>query len=128
MYQLGSRLIISCLRDSRAKLTKLQSIFSTESNNQAYRTALKSATAPYVTFIGIHTKDIVFAMDGNNDYLQPGVLNYGKFYSIWDMLKGISAGLREGYSVTPNVELVEWFAGKKMSVLDESQIFVWSKR
>jgi hypothetical protein len=38
-----------------------------DENGAAYRYALSQCAAPYVPFLGLHSKDLIFFKDGNAD-------------------------------------------------------------
>jgi hypothetical protein len=59
-----------------------------------FSSTLKSTKSPYIPYIGLHTKDLIYIYDGNPSFVGLSV-NFCKFMMLWEsvgiILKGVSA-------------------------------------
>lgn len=120
----------SISRDSKLKFNKLHAIVSMDNNGVSYRTHFKNTSSPCVPYLGLHTKDLVFILDGNPNFLQRDgdqIVNFQKLYMIWETVSDVMHGLHSTYKIRPHPQMRKWFL-LSAPVLHESQIFLWSKR
>ena len=118
------------------KFNALHNILSMDDNASVYRSDLGAITAPYVPYIGIHTKDLIFLLDGNKDFLErtdgdgstDGEINFFKFYKVYQTVSSIMSGVQGGVYDFGCVEKVRTWFMTGAPRLENDNIFLWSRR
>eukprot|EP00008_Paramoeba_atlantica_P006852 CAMPEP_0201484676 /NCGR_PEP_ID=MMETSP0151_2-20130828/8839_1 /ASSEMBLY_ACC=CAM_ASM_000257 /TAXON_ID=200890 /ORGANISM="Paramoeba atlantica, Strain 621/1 / CCAP 1560/9" /LENGTH=294 /DNA_ID=CAMNT_0047868451 /DNA_START=436 /DNA_END=1320 /DNA_ORIENTATION=+ len=94
-------------------------------NGAEYRARLKKCQPPYIPFVGIHTKDLIYYRDGNPDELDRGI-NFIKFENMWKVCSIFFRGLDDDYSGSISPQFQNWV--DELQALSEDQMFRWSNR
>jgi hypothetical protein len=87
---------------------------------------LKKGKAPYIPYLGLHFKDLVFTNDGNPDRLGDKI-NIQKFMNLSNIVFQITRGLSRSYEIAVNEEMQNFFQSE-LSILSDDDLFWWSKR
>ena len=77
----------------------LKKMTQSDKNYANLRSHIKQCLPPVVPFIGLYLKDLTFLEDGNNTFLQNGLINMDKCYMITNIIQSIQQYQKIGFDL-----------------------------
>lgn len=109
------------------RLEKIRQCMSTSHNYSSYRAALRARSPPVMPYLGILLQDLVFTDESLKDWTAPGILNMGKFFSLYRLLTPVMELQNTPFPYRPIPEL-QMYLSRCSSPADEDQLYQSSKK
>lgn len=97
---------------------ELMTLTNSAQNYKTYREALKGVppNAPVIPYVGVILKDLTFIQDGNDDYLEEGVINFDKMRMVSEIVRKVQAWQHLKFPFQP-VEPIQRMVGEDLFVM-----------